>query len=169
MVCFNSILFSTSSYRLLHSDVYRLFGIDIHREPNIVHLDCFMRDASLFTQLDGLICITVFQLRISTLIIFFLIQNLCDSRGCTNGILNHGSFYQFLTMTPYIDRVPWTYGSRALVSTTANFTGEKNKDCTLAVWLQFVYRIHLVENQYMVVFNSMFICFFFFFSFSAFL
>nr|XP_022306908.1 neurogenic locus notch homolog protein 1-like isoform X2 [Crassostrea virginica] len=47
---------------------------------------------------------------------------LCDWRGCGSGALTRGSGYQFLTLTPYYDSVPWNYGSKAAIKTSAHFT-----------------------------------------------
>nr|XP_022306904.1 fibropellin-1-like [Crassostrea virginica] len=47
---------------------------------------------------------------------------LCDWRGCGSGVLTRGSGYQFLTLTPYYDSVPWNYGSKAAIKTSAQFT-----------------------------------------------
>ncbi|XP_078335133.1 uncharacterized protein LOC111132277 isoform X2 [Crassostrea virginica] len=47
---------------------------------------------------------------------------LCDPAGCESGVLTRESQYQFLTLTPYYDGIPWTYGSIAAIITTANFT-----------------------------------------------
>ena len=52
-----------------------------------------------------------------------VLQRLCDWRGCGSGVLTRGSGYQFLTLTPYYDSVPWNYGSKAAIKTSAQFTG----------------------------------------------
>ncbi|XP_065925089.1 neurogenic locus notch homolog protein 1 isoform X2 [Magallana gigas] len=47
---------------------------------------------------------------------------LCDWRGCGSGVLTRGTGYQFLTLTPYYDGVPWNYGSKAAIKTSAQLT-----------------------------------------------
>nr|XP_034320305.1 blastula protease 10 [Crassostrea gigas] len=46
---------------------------------------------------------------------------LCDRPDCGGGVLTRGTGYQFLTLTPYYDGVPWNHGSKAAIKTSAQF------------------------------------------------
>uniref|UniRef100_K1QU98 Metalloendopeptidase n=1 Tax=Magallana gigas TaxID=29159 RepID=K1QU98_MAGGI len=49
------------------------------------------------------------------------INRLCDRPDCGGGVLTRGTGYQFLTLTPYYDGVPWNHGSKAAIKTSAQF------------------------------------------------
>nr|XP_034322568.1 fibropellin-1 [Crassostrea gigas] len=48
-------------------------------------------------------------------------ERLCDRPDCGGGVLTRGTGYQFLTLTPYYDGVPWNHGSKAAIKTSAQF------------------------------------------------